>query len=101
MTGLAGFTLGESQPIEVMPGFAIEVLSSDDRPGRIAQKIAQYMRAGIRLLWIVDPETEQVTAWSPDAPPLIATIGRTLDAAPVLEGFRVDLETLFGRVREA
>lgn len=98
---LPGVALAENQPVEVMPDFAIEVLSPDDRPGRIAQKIAQYMRAGVRLLWIVDPETEQVTAWSPDAPPVTAASEGVLSAAPVLPGFSVDLEALFGRVREA
>ncbi|MGH2632513.1 MAG: Uma2 family endonuclease, partial [Tepidiformaceae bacterium] len=48
-------------PIEILPDLAIEVLSPDDQPGRVSQKIAHYMGSGVRLLWVVDPEDERIT----------------------------------------
>ena len=82
-------------PVDVMPDFAIEVLSPDDKPGRISQKIAHYMRSGVRLLWVIDPETERVTIWQPDEAPRLAAAGDILTAEPVLAAFTLDLAALF------
>lgn len=82
-------------PVEIMPDFAIEVLSPDDQPGRVSQKIAHYMRSGVRLLWVIDPETERVTVWQPGEPPRVAAAGDFLTAEPVLKAFSLDLARLF------
>jgi Uma2 family endonuclease len=81
-------------PVEVMPDFAIEVLSPDDQPGRVAQKIAHYMQSGVRLLWVIDPQSESVTIWRRDRDPMVAS-GGTLNADPVLATFSLDLDALF------
>ncbi len=87
--------------IEVMPDFAIEVLSPDDRPGRTAQRIAYYMRAGVTLLWVIDPEDESVTVWERGAEPRAAHAPDMLEATAVLPGFAVDLEQLFATLHRA
>jgi Uma2 family endonuclease len=38
-------------PVESVPDFVIEVLSSEDRASRVNEKISFYLRAGVRLLW--------------------------------------------------
>ena len=81
-------------PVEVMPDFAIEVLSPDDQSGRVQQKIAHYMRSGVTLLWIVDPESEIVTVWRQGHQPTIVSGGK-LSAEPVLAAFEIDLDALF------
>jgi Uma2 family endonuclease len=45
---------------EIAPDLAVEVLSPDDRRGRVRAKIAEYIAAGVRLVWLVDPETRTV-----------------------------------------
>lgn len=92
---LAGYSFSENRPVEVLPDFAIEVLSPDDRPGRVTQKIAHYMQAGVPLLWVVDPEERQITVWRPDAAPHNVETSETLTAAPVLPDFSADLGELF------
>jgi Uma2 family endonuclease len=87
--------------VEVPPDFVIEVLSPDDRPGRVGQRIAYYMRAGVRLLWVVDPAAEEVTVCEPGAAPRIVASPAVLSAEPVLPGFEVDLARLFGVLHEA
>lgn len=83
-------------PVEILPDFAIEVLSPDDRPGTITRKIARYMQAGVRLLWVVDPEARQLTAWRPGASPETFDADDTVSAAPVLPGFAVRVGNLCG-----
>lgn len=90
---------GSEGPVETMPDFAIEVLSPDDQPGRVTRRIAHYMRAGVRLLWVIDPETEQVTVWEPGDVPRVIGGSEELSAAPVLPAFSVDLGSLFARLR--
>ena len=85
-------------PVEVMPDFAIEVLSPDDQPGRVTQRIAHYMRAGIPLLWVIDPEGERVTVWRPGEAPSDLAAPAIVTGAPVLPSFELDLSTLFNRL---
>ena len=49
------------------PVVAIEVLSPDDRWRRVHRKIEQYLRAGVRMVWVLDPHTAEVTVHSPGA----------------------------------
>jgi Uma2 family endonuclease len=43
------------------PDLAVEVLSPDDHPGEVAAKVRDYLEAGSRAVWVVDPETATVT----------------------------------------
>src|SRR5690606_21909468 len=47
-------------PVPVTPDLAIEVLSPEDRPGRISDRVDFYLRAGARLVWIVDPDERHI-----------------------------------------
>jgi len=89
---LGPFTPG---PEEVQPDFAIEVLSPDDRYGRIADRIDFYMRSGVQLLWLVDPEARSVTAYRRGEAPTFHRVPETIDAQPVLRDFELDLGALF------
>ncbi len=90
----------ETGPVEVMPDLAIEVLSPDDRPGRITRRVSYYTRAGVSLLWIVDPVDESVTIFERGAPPRVARAPEALSAAPVLTGFTLDLARLFATLHQ-
>jgi Uma2 family endonuclease len=37
------------------PLLCIEVLSPDDRPGRLAKVISDYLKFGVPMIWIIDP----------------------------------------------
>ncbi len=82
-------------PVQVAPDFAIEVLSPDDRAGDIIDRVQFYLRAGVQLTWIVDPERESVTVYRPGAAPEEHRAPGKLDAHPVLSAFEADLAELF------
>ncbi len=82
------------------PVFAIEVLSPEDRPGRVADRVQFYLRNGTQLLWLVDPEDETITAFRPNAEAITAAAGDIIDAAPVLSAFTLDVAGLFAAVRD-
>ncbi|PWB48868.1 MAG: hypothetical protein C3F10_00280 [Dehalococcoidia bacterium] len=91
---------GGDGPVESPPDFAIEVLSPDDRAGRVAERVDFYLRAGTRLVWIVDPELETVSVYRPGQAPEFHRPPAAIDAQPVLPGFTMDLARLFTAIRD-
>ncbi|HMO54954.1 MAG TPA: Uma2 family endonuclease [Tepidiformaceae bacterium] len=87
-------------PVEVMPDFAIEVLSPGDQPGRITRRISHYLESGVRLLWVIDPEAEIITVFSPGQEPRNVVAPAKLSASPVLGDFELDLEALFASLHD-
>lgn len=75
---------------------AVEIRSSDDRPGERERKIELYVLLGSRLVIDVDPSGETLTAIDRDG-------RRTFTRSEVfvheaLTGVRIDLEPFFARV---
>ena len=57
--------LGPVIPVGYIEGaqdLAVEVLSPDDRMSEIQEKVREYLSAGARLVWVVDPQNRAVTA---------------------------------------
>ncbi|MBI2766619.1 MAG: Uma2 family endonuclease [Chloroflexi bacterium] len=88
----------EHGPVLVPPDFAIEVLSPDDRAGRLSQRVDFYLRSGTRLVWVIDPEIDLVTSYEPGREPRVAQAPAVIDATPVLREFRLDLADFFAAV---
>jgi Uma2 family endonuclease len=79
------------------PSVAIEILSPDDRPGDVRDKIATYLRAGADAVVTVDPKTETVRAESKRG---VLQFGSSETFRhPALPGFSLDLATYFERAR--
>jgi Uma2 family endonuclease len=50
---------GDRPPVgfpDLAPDLAIEVLSPDDRSRDVLDKVGEYLQAGVRLVWVLDPE---------------------------------------------
>lgn len=77
------------------PDLAIEILSPGDRPGEVAAKVADYLAAGARAVWIVDSEDRTVTVFAPASPARIFREEDELDGGDVVPGFRVRVGELF------
>jgi Uma2 family endonuclease len=81
--------------IEVHPDLAVEVLLPDDRATVINDKIQFYLRTGVSIVWVIDPEGRTLTEYRPDGPPRQFRAPESVSAAPVLPGFVLDLGDLF------
>jgi Uma2 family endonuclease len=88
----------ERGPVERVPDFAIEILSPDDRPSRVAEKLAFYLRNNTPLAWVVDPIERTIDAHRPNLPSTTHTIGDIITAEPVLPDFELDLAELFATI---
>lgn len=85
----------DAMPIPGPPDLAVEVLSPGDRAGRVAAKISDYLTAGTRLVWIVDPKTRTVRVHRPGATPTRLNETDQLTATDVLPGFCILVGDLF------
>ncbi|MFN0096944.1 MAG: Uma2 family endonuclease [Dehalococcoidia bacterium] len=82
-------------PLWFPPDLAVEVSSPDDRPTRIADKLAFYLRAGVPLVWIIDPEERSLVAYRPGQQPEYFRHEGSVSGDPVLPGLILDLAGLF------
>src|SRR5262249_31777177 len=81
--------------LETIPDLVAEVRSKNDRPAELAGKVAEYLAAGVRLVWVLDPPSQTVTAHRPGQPPRVFAAGETLPAAEVIPGLAVAVADRF------
>ena len=77
------------------PDLLAEVLSHDDRPGEVLAKVAQWLEAGTRLIWVIDPERRVARVYRADGSMTVLREGDALDGEDVLPGFSYGLKDLF------
>lgn len=72
---------------ELAPDLAVEVLSPGDRPGEVLSKVADWLTAGTRLVWVVDTERRQARIYRADGSESMVGDGATLEGEDVVTGF--------------
>ena len=77
------------------PDLAVEVLAHDDHPADTLEKIAQWLQAGVRLVWVVDSEKRTGRVYRADGSEALLGAHGTLDGEDVLPGFRCPLMDLW------
>ena len=81
--------------MDLAPDLAVEVLSPTDRPPEVRDKVEEWLRAGTRLVWLIDPAAHTVTVYrAPDDPQLLSE-DATLDGVQVVPGFACRVRELF------
>lgn len=95
------FIRSENVPVPKPRGFAamapdlvVEVLSPDDSPGEVLAKVADWLSAGCRLVWVVDPVRRVARVYRADGTEAILAEGDTLDGEDVLSGFSCGLTSV-------
>jgi Uma2 family endonuclease len=81
--------------VEEPPVLAIEVLSPNDRIGKVTRKITQMLRSGIRLVWLIDPAARDVTVYRPGKDPYVVEDGQELSGEDILPDLRVRVADFF------
>jgi len=74
---------------------AVEVLSPEDRAGKLHEKIRAYLKAGTRLVWIGDPDSSTVTVYRPSGATPVYSGQDEVTGEDVLPGFSFTPERLF------
>src|SRR5438105_2555555 len=79
----------------VVPDIVLETRSPGDTKREVAEKIAQWMQAGVRLAWELDPKARTLTVHRPNAEPRRLGIDDVLNGEDVLPGFSLPIRRLF------
>ena len=80
---------------DVIPAFVVEVLSESDQAYRIEEKIAEYFKAGVQVVWNILPERQVVYVYTSRKHVTICLEDDACSADPVLPDFTISVNTLF------
>ena len=81
--------------LDVAPELVVEISSSDDRPGEVAEKVEEYLSAGVDRIWVVSVRRRTVKIHRSGIEPETLRIGDTLRDEEILPGFSLPLSELF------
>jgi len=77
------------------PDLAVDVLSPSDSASEVMEKIDEWLTAGTRLVWVVDPAKKTVGVYAPNRQPRILKTADQLDGEQVLPGFSLAVAEIF------
>ena len=79
------------------PDLAVEVLSPEDRPSDVRQKVEEYLLRGVTLVLVLDPDNQGVMAYRRfSAPITLRAADDLLEFDDIVSGFRCRLRDVFG-----
>jgi Uma2 family endonuclease len=80
-----------------VPEFVIEIISTHDQMNRSVKKMKNYRDAGVKVVWHIYPEQEEVHVYSGDNldTMLVCMGARICSAAPVLINFALTANDVF------
>jgi Uma2 family endonuclease len=81
---------------EGAPDLAVEILSPSNRASEMRAKVAEYLAAGTRLVWVVDPERKIVTTYRELLSPRRVGVEGVVDGDDVLPGFTFAVAAVVG-----
>jgi Uma2 family endonuclease len=91
--------VGDARPVggfaRGAPDLAIEVISPNDLYTDVADKVAEYLEHGTRMVLVVNPRRREVWVHRPDRPPRVLTIDEAIDGEDVVPGWSLPLRELF------
>jgi Uma2 family endonuclease len=73
--------------LELAPDLVVEVRSPHDRPAAVSEKVTDWLRAGVQLVWVVDPARLEVVEYAGDGTVRVMQTTETLDGGVVLPNF--------------
>jgi Uma2 family endonuclease len=78
----------------IVPDLIVEVLSPDDRPGAVLSKVADWIEAGARLVWVIDPIRRAARVYRGDGSESYLSESESLDGEDVLAGLTIPLREI-------
>jgi Uma2 family endonuclease len=71
--------------LETVPDLAVEIRSKDDTLTEFKEKAADYLKAGVAVVWVIDPIARNASIYRPNQPPTIVAEDGVL-AEPTILG---------------
>jgi Uma2 family endonuclease len=80
---------------QLAPDLVVEVISPTDVKIAVMTKADMWLDAGVRLVWVADPDDQTITVLGPDRTSRLLRQGDVLDGGEVLPEFRVPVLDFF------
>jgi Uma2 family endonuclease len=87
--------LQEQGHITIAPDIVVEVISANDLAYDVNRKIEEWLAAGVRLVWVIDPEIRILQAYAAEGSVRKYGVSDMLQADDVLPGFATPMVSLF------
>lgn len=81
---------------DIAPDLAVEVLSPSDTVNEVDEKVEDWLAAGVRVVWVVNPRTRAVTLHLSPHEVVVLHEQDELDGGEVVPGFRCRVAEIFG-----
>jgi Uma2 family endonuclease len=78
-----------------VPDLAIEIDLTSGRKSGGQQRVLDYLEAGARLVWVIDPHSHTAVVYRPDGSARLVRESESLDGEEVMPGFRLPPGSLF------
>ena len=80
---------------EGAPDLAVEVISPGDTYAEVAEKVEEWLTAGCRMVWVINPRRATVEVYRSNEDFTVLHGADTLDGGDVVEGFRCQVQDIF------
>ena len=87
--------------VKVAPDHVVEVISPNDLAHEVERKVSEYLAAGVRLIWIIEPESRTLRVQRADGSGSLLKGDAGISGESVLPGFEVPLRVIFPPVETA
>lgn len=81
--------------LRIAPDLVVEVVSPNDVAADVETKVDEYLHAGVRLIWVVYPETRAVNVFRPGGSDSRITADGILSGEDVVPGFSMPVADIF------
>ncbi len=86
---------------KIEPDWTIEILSPDQRYGRVTKNILHCLNNGTQLGWLIDPQEQSVLVYFPkQQPAFFEDVNDVLPVPDFAQNFKLTLGELFGWLLE-
>ena len=79
----------------IAPDLAVEIVSPSDTRGEVLTKVGDWLDAGVKLVWVIDPSRREAQLHRADGSLSVVKPDGTLDGEDVVAGFTCPLSHVF------
>ena len=83
--------------VKIPPDLAVEVVSPNDSAEELEEKLDDYRKAGVPLIWVIYPEQRKARVFRLDGPAVELEEDDDLSGEDIIPGFRCPLREILPR----
>lgn len=81
--------------LETIPELVVEIRSKNDSLDYVRRKVEHYLKAGVEIVWVVDPATKSVEIHLSGGHVVARGAGESLDVGDLIPGFALAVADVF------